>query len=156
MEDGDSKVGRPAAYLLPTWRVAVCALAVSVCLGGIGIASAFGGKKTMRIVFAMPSTGMAHFPGLAKPVVIESDQLDEADAQTLERLIDEARFFDQPAKVDGSRGGRTADTRVYTITIEQNGKRHTVQVGEPLNEPEHRNLRDLIRFLEDKAKTLRR
>jgi len=50
----------------------------------------------MRIEF-MVEGGIAHFPGLARPVVIESEALPEMDAAELVRLLEAARFFERPA-----------------------------------------------------------
>jgi hypothetical protein len=143
---------------VPFSRIAsVCALAVWFSIGGAGGPTpAHAGAKTMRITFAMPSTGAAYLPGLAKPVVIEGSQLSDAEASRLDALVADSRFFEQPAKVDGTRGGRGADQREYVITIEDGGKRHTVHVSEPLSGSEYEKLRALVRFVEDKAKTLRR
>jgi hypothetical protein len=49
------------------------------------------------------------------------------DARTLARLIADARFFDQPEQFPPS---GTADGFGYTITVEMNGQRHTVNVDE--------------------------
>lgn len=104
----------------------------------------------MRVTFAAPATGVGYFPGLAKPVVIEAGELPEADARELERLVANARLFDRPTAAAAP--ARGADQRQFAITIEEGGRRHEVQVGEPIDDPE---LRRLVRFLEVMAKSAR-
>ena len=58
----------------------------------------------MRVIFQSEG-GIAHFPGLSRPVTIDGDQLPEQAAVELRALIEAARLFDQPAQV-GSPGAR--------------------------------------------------
>ena len=106
----------------------------------------------MRVTFAMPTTGLGYFPGLAKPVQIDTDQLPEAEARELAKLIEAARFFERPAEPDPAAGRQGADQRHYAITIEQGARRRELQVGEPIDDPE---LRSLVRLLEVQAKAQR-
>jgi len=105
----------------------------------------------MRVIFET-SGGVAYFPGLARPVVIEQDQLPEADARQLNDLVSAARFFDRPAQVGGQGAPGAADYRQYTITIDQGEQHHTLNITEPVEDPD---LRQLVRFLEAQAKALR-
>jgi hypothetical protein len=104
----------------------------------------------MRIEFQNEG-GIAHFPGLARPVVIDSDALSEEEATELKRLVKAARFFEQPRGVGTPRRG-AADYRQYTITVEEGGRQHTIQVADPVEDPE---LQPLLRFLQTKARSLR-
>jgi hypothetical protein len=106
----------------------------------------------MRVTFEAPATGVGFFPGLAKPVVIEADQLPEAEARELDALVADARFFDQPARAPAPPTRGAADQRQLTITIEQGGRRHTLHLPEPIDDP---GLKRLVRFLEAKAKAIR-
>jgi hypothetical protein len=106
----------------------------------------------MRVTFKTPSTGVGYFPGLAKPVVIEADQLPEAEARELAALVSDARFFDQPAAAAAATARGAADQRQFAITVEQDGRRRTLHLSEPIDDP---GLKRLVRFLEDKAKAIR-
>ncbi|MGH8059483.1 MAG: protealysin inhibitor emfourin [Candidatus Entotheonellia bacterium] len=104
----------------------------------------------MRIEFKMEG-GIAHFPGLSRPVTIDSDTLPGPEADTLRRLVDAAHVFDLPA-VAGTPAPGAADYYRYTVTIEDEGRRHTVQATEPVEDPA---LRELLGFLRSKARALR-
>jgi len=56
------------------------------------------------------------------PLTIDSTKLSAEEARKLAQLIAEVRFFDRPAFYPA----HGADLFVYTITVEQNGKRHSV------------------------------
>lgn len=87
----------------------------------------------MRIQFKMEG-GLAYFPGLSQPVTIDTDRLFEEEARELARLVYAARFFELPGEAGSpQRGG--ADYRRYTITIEDGGQEHTVQLVDPVTEP---------------------
>lgn len=105
----------------------------------------------MRVTFEMPSTGVGFFPGLAKPVVIEADQLAEPEVLELEGLVATARFFDRPTPIEAL-GACGADQRQFTITIEVDGRQRTLHVSEPIADP---TLQRLVRFLEARAKAIR-
>jgi hypothetical protein len=105
----------------------------------------------MRIEFQTEG-GIAHFPGLSQPVVIESDALAEEDASELKRLVEAANFFEQPTDVGAPRSG-AADYRRYTISVEDGGRQHTIQLADAVEDP---TLQQLLHFLQTKARALRR
>jgi hypothetical protein len=96
--------------------------------------------------------GIAHFPGLSRPVVIDSAALSAEDDAELKRLIGSARFFERPPIV-GTPSPGAADYRQYTVTVEDGGRQHTVKLVDPVEDPA---LRQLLRFLQVKARGLRR
>jgi Emfourin len=104
----------------------------------------------MRIQFKTEG-GLAAFPGLSTPLTIERSALSAAEAQTLQRLVEDARFFALPAQVGASPRG-AADMRHYTITVEENGRNHTVRVVEPVTNPD---LQRLLDYLQAQAKLQR-
>ena len=104
----------------------------------------------MRVTFQTEG-GIAHFPGLSRPVTIETDQLPEQEATELRELMDAAQLLDRPAHV-GKAGRGAADYRQHTITVEAQNRRYTVRVSEPIEDPD---LQRLLRFLQDKAKAVR-
>jgi hypothetical protein len=128
-----SKAGKRFAYVL-------------LLLCGAGIERA----TSMRIHFKMEG-GLAYFPGLSRPVTIDSSELPAAEATELQRLVDAAGFFDRPeTSAPPPRGA--ADYQRYTITIEENGRRHTIELTDPVGDPD---LQRLLAYLRGKAKALR-
>jgi len=113
-------------------------------------------SKLMRIIFH-PAAVVAgsFFPGLAKPVVIESETLAEDERRTLETLVEEANFFAQPDRISSFSVNQLRDAGEMTITIERADKRHTTMVVGPLTGPDQEPLRRLVKFLESKARELR-
>lgn len=104
----------------------------------------------MRIEFKMEG-GFAHFPGLSKPVRIDADQLSREESAQLEQLVQKARFFDLPGKVNVARKG-AADYYQYTITIQMDKQSHTIKLVDPV---EDTNLNELLLFLKKKSKETR-
>ena len=102
----------------------------------------------MRIQFKLEG-GIAYFPGLSKPITIDSDQLPAQEADELKRLVNATRFFDLPAVI-GSPAPGAADYRQYTITIEDHGKQHTVRLTDPI---EDSNLQALLNYLKTRRST---
>ncbi len=96
----------------------------------------------MRVQFKMEG-GIAYFPGLSKPITIDSDELPRQESDELKRLVNATHFFDLPATI-GSPPRGAADYRQYTITLEDNGKQHTVRLTDPIEDP---NLQALLTYL---------
>ena len=96
----------------------------------------------MRIQFKMEG-GIAYFPGLSKPITIDSDQLPQQEFDELKRLVNATHFFDLPTVI-GSPPPGAADYRQYTITIEDDGKQHTVRLTDPIEAP---NLQAVLTYL---------
>lgn len=96
----------------------------------------------MRVEFCVQG-GLAYFPGLSKPITIDTDQLPAEEAAALRRLVDEAHVFDPtPTAATPARGA--ADPQQYTITIEDAGRTRTIQLTDPVP-PEFRPLLDALR-----------
>jgi len=87
--------------------------------------------------------GIAYFPGLSKPITIDSDELPKQESDELKRLVNATHFFDLPTVI-GSPPRGAADYRQYTITIEDDGKQHTVRLTDPIEDP---NLQALLTYL---------
>ncbi len=96
----------------------------------------------MRIQFKMEG-GIAYFPGLSKPITIDSDTLLKQESDELKRLVNATHFFALPA-VMGSPSPGAADYRQYTITIQDEGKQHTVHLTDLIENP---NLQALLTYL---------
>ena len=88
--------------------------------------------------------GIAYFPGLSKPVVVDSGDLPNEQAAQLQQLIDSAHFFELPAASRAMPKG-AADMRSYTITVADGRRRRTVRLSDPI---EDTHLQALIGFLQ--------
>jgi len=88
--------------------------------------------------------GLAYFPGLSKPITIDSNALPVQEADKLKQLLEAAHFFDLPPVVSAPAPG-AADYHRYTITVDDNSKHHTVQLTDPVQEP---NLQALLSYLQ--------
>jgi hypothetical protein len=87
--------------------------------------------------------GFAHFPGLSRPVRIDTAELAPEQAERLTGLVERARFFEQPHEVGAPPPG-AADLRSYTITVQDGDRTHTVRTSDALADPA---LRDLVEHL---------
>lgn len=96
--------------------------------------------------------GFASFPGLGRPVEIDTAALREEDAAELVRRVEEARFFERPEGPGEPQKG-AADLRLRKVTVEEGARSHTVRAYEPI---EDAPLRALVEALDAWAKTLRR
>ena len=103
----------------------------------------------MRIEFKMEG-GVAYFPGLSKPVSIDTDQLPEHARAELENLVKEAHFFELPGGPAPARK-RGADTYQYRITIEAGEQRHTLHLVDPIENPD---LQKMVGLLRKRAKEI--
>jgi hypothetical protein len=108
------------------------------------------GAKSMHIEFTTEG-GIAFFPGLSKPVIIDAERLPEIEVRKLRELVDTAHFFDQPTHVGTAVPG-AADYKKYTITIKEDERQHTVHLTDPV---EDKSLQNLIKFLTTKAREQR-
>ncbi|HZT41108.1 MAG TPA: protealysin inhibitor emfourin [Chthonomonadaceae bacterium] len=91
--------------------------------------------------------GFAFLPGLSRPVTIDTKDLTLDEAKELERLVEEANFFQLPDVADQPPSG-AADFLRYTMTVEDGGQAHTVVFTQFNKNP---NLQALRRFLESKG-----
>jgi hypothetical protein len=82
------------------------------------------------------------FGGMRREVKIETGTLPRAERELLEGLVRDSGFFALPEKFP--RPARGADYFTYSLTVDDGGRRHTVEVSQP-SLPE--SLRPLIREL---------
>lgn len=101
----------------------------------------------MRITFQSQG-GVAFFPGLNRPVLIDTAQLPAEERSKLEGLIQSTRFFALPASV-GKRPRGAADLCEYTLRVEDEKRDYTVRVTEPVDDP---GLEQLITKLRSHAR----
>jgi hypothetical protein len=98
----------------------------------------------MRIKFQMDG-GFAYFPGLNKPLSIDTEHMESQQASKIESMINTARFFDLPSH-PGTPGPGAADYRTYTLTVEDGQRSHVVQVSDPVG---NAALQELIDYFEN-------
>lgn len=101
----------------------------------------------MRVTFKTEG-GVAHFPGLARPVRIDTTDLSPDEARELEEGVRSSRLL-QTAAEEHNAGApsdpEVRDGRCHTITVEEGGKFRTARVCDPVEDPE---LGSLIALLE--------
>jgi hypothetical protein len=82
------------------------------------------------------------FAGLRTAVTLNTDILPRDEASKLQELVDTAGFFNLPEKFPAPKRG--ADYFLYRLTVENYGRKHTVEVSEPAVPAE---LRPLLQYL---------
>ena len=97
--------------------------------------------------------GVAFFPGLARPFVLEVTALSAEDAERLACLVEECGFFDREEAAPAARRG--ADAREYVLTIEVEGtRRRTLRLRDPVA-PDLELLLDFVRTKERESRPRR-
>ncbi len=91
----------------------------------------------MKIEFSVDG-GLAHFPRLREPVMIDASTLPPAHGARLRKLVDGARFFDAAAVAPPE---DARDAQCYTIAIDDGARKRTLQVSEPIADA---HMRDLV------------
>jgi hypothetical protein len=95
----------------------------------------------MKVMFE--TTG--GFGGLTTTKTIDSDKLSAEQANRLRQLVDTSNFFNLPATIAYS--GQARDFFQYKLTVESDGKKHTIEVDEPAAPPELKPLLQLLRTI---------
>jgi hypothetical protein len=90
------------------------------------------------------------FTGMRLATTIDSTTLPSDQAGALQGLVEAAHFFDLPAQIPAS--AQAADQFHYRVTIESEGKRHTVEAGEAAASPA---LQALLQELTMRARSAR-
>lgn len=80
------------------------------------------------------SGGLAYIPALNKPISIDTALIDSKIANELEILIQKARFYNLPERINIPKKG-AADHRMYTITVQDGSRTHTIQFTDPIIDP---------------------
>lgn len=86
------------------------------------------------------SGGFAHIPGLSRPIVVDTEEMDHETSGQIEELVRNARFFEQPERPENVRPG-AADYRTYLITVEDGVRARTIQLIDPIAD---RHLEELV------------
>lgn len=94
---------------------------------------------TMRLTLETEG-GFAHFPGLARPVEIDTERLPAAEAEDLERKVGSAGLFERETSdaaqraLPGTPGSSPPDARRHVLTVRRGGRRRTVVIREPVGD----------------------
>jgi Emfourin len=94
--------------------------------------------------------GVAFFPGLARPFVLDTAALSAEETERLNVLVEACRFFDRPDPAPPARRGADAREYVLTIEVESTGRR-TLHLRDPVTP----DLADLLDFLRAKQRESR-
>jgi hypothetical protein len=97
----------------------------------------------MRVTFQV-SGGVGFFPGLAAPRTFDVQTLPELTRRRLANLIDESEFFSLPSPPPPA---GAADYQTYRITVEDDTRRHTVVVSDPVASAPLQGLIDMLQNL---------
>lgn len=98
------------------------------------------------------------FAGMRLSTTVDSDELPEPQAEKLKDAVQNTSFFELPDHLEqggsgASRGASSgADRFSYHITVEQEGRSHSVVAPESALDDA---LRDLVQFLESLARSAR-
>jgi hypothetical protein len=87
------------------------------------------------------------FAGISKSFSADDNALNETDSKKMKELIQNSNFFEMPSKSSVPQRGGAADLIVYRITVEEDGKSHTIERTESTIDP---SLKSLVKLLESK------
>jgi hypothetical protein len=97
--------------------------------------------------------GVAFFPGLARPFVLDGATLSVAERERLSVLVEQCRFFERKDPAPPVRRG--ADAREYVLTVEAEAtRRRTLRLRDPVA-PDLAALLDFVRAKEREARQRR-
>lgn len=94
-------------------------------------------EKSMRIT--VQRTG--GFTAIPITKTVDVTAMPTNEATQLRQMVEAADFFDLPAEIPST---SQPDRFVYQISVEQEGKRHSVTVGETAMGPDMKSLVDLL------------
>jgi len=109
----------------------------------------------MRITVSMPSTGVFYAPGLARPVVIDVDQLPKETADKLKALAERAGIFDQSKRVEFPPAKGLRDAQEFAITVEEGDRSSTIRWTGPTDALPNEWLRKFVDLVRKHARPAR-
>lgn len=97
----------------------------------------------MRIIYQRDG-GVAYFPGLSRPLRVDTSEMPAAQSSRLEQLVVDAQVFtcERPAAPPPG----AADLITYTLRVEDGRRRATLRLHDPIAAPA---LQALIDYLEE-------
>ncbi|GCF06511.1 protealysin inhibitor emfourin [Dictyobacter arantiisoli] len=90
--------------------------------------------------------GFAYIPGLSRPTILDSATLSPQESDEIQHLVSAVHFFDLPTLQEQTVHG--GDQRTYKITIEDGVRSHSIQVTDPVKDPQ---LQALLTFVQQHA-----
>ncbi|MDP9474348.1 MAG: hypothetical protein M3R38_01380 [Actinomycetota bacterium] len=96
----------------------------------------------MRVTFKTEG-GVAHFPGLARPVQMDTAELTPDEARELEESVRASKLLERDPDDDSS-GTAARDARCHTITVEDGKDRRSARVCDPVQDPKIGSLITLL------------
>jgi hypothetical protein len=109
----------------------------------------------MRITVSMPSTGVFYAPGLARPVVIDVDQLPKETADKLKALAERAGIFDQSKTLEFPPAKGLRDAQEFAITVEEGDRSRTIRLTGPTDALPNEWLREFVDLVRKHARPAR-
>ena len=100
----------------------------------------------MRVTFKTEG-GVAHFPGLARPVRIDTQDLPPGEARDLKEALRDAGLLGEDLddrRHAGASAENVPDARCHTITVERDDVRRSIKVCDPVASPEMGSLISLL------------
>jgi hypothetical protein len=88
--------------------------------------------------------GIAYFPGLSRPISVNTAELPTEQAEELEQLCAAAQLFERPAPPPPE---HVADAYTYTLTLQQGRRHRTLRAYDPVADEDLRALLDFIEGL---------
>ena len=91
-------------------------------------------KRTRRqpgLMEIVLETSGGFIAGMGGAVAVDTTQMEAKAAEKLESLVQDARFFDQPAQASSPPPG-AADYQTYTITVRDGAQHHRIEVTDPI------------------------
>ncbi len=86
--------------------------------------------------------GLAYFPGLARPVMLDGARLSAADQAELARLCRAA--LADPGPESAARAEALPDARRYRLAIDIDGETHALAAADPVAQPAVAALIDFV------------
>jgi hypothetical protein len=90
------------------------------------------------------SGGFAALPQLSRPQSIDTEAIDPARARELESIVRDVDFFALPVRSDTT-SPSAADLITYSITVQNQGREHTVELTDPVSDERLMRLIDTLR-----------
>jgi hypothetical protein len=87
--------------------------------------------------------GFGYFPGLQRPVELDTEQLPAEEAAKLEQLVQAAGLLGRPDEAGEPQPG-AADHRTYTVTVEHGARSRTIRLTDPIQHPPLQALVDYL------------
>jgi len=82
-------------------------------------------------------------PALNQPITLDTGALSAPEAEELRERVANAHFFDQPAVVGTAPPGAVGYF-TYTLTAQEEGRKHTVQLNDFTSDPALLALKDYL------------